>query len=187
MTSNPPRSLPILETERLVLRPLREDDAEAMHHFFSDDEAMRWWSSGPHRTLAETQDYVRANATEDKYRTWAITEDGGEALGWVCLIAGRKDVVEIGYNLRRSHWRKGYVGEAVRRIIAHGFADLGLRRITADTDPDNAGSNALLEKLGFQREGYLREEWETHIGVRDSIIWGLLKRDWRGDQEKTEL
>ncbi|NNC73779.1 MAG: GNAT family N-acetyltransferase [Sphingomonadaceae bacterium] len=172
------KDLPVLETERLVLRPLREDDAVAMHHFFSDEDAMTWWSSGPHATLEETENYVRINAGDDNYLTWAITEDGGEALGWVVLIPRREGVAEIGYNLRRSHWRKGYAGEAVSRVIDYGFSEMGLRRITADTDPDNDGSNALLEKLGFRREGYLREEWETHLGVRDSIVWGLLKRDW---------
>ena len=169
---------PTLKSERLTLRPLTVSDAEAMHHFFSDEEAMIWWSSGPHKNLEETRAYVAVNATEDKYHTWAITEQGDEALGWVVMIAGREGVAEIGYNLRRSHWRKGYVREAVARIIKHGFEERGLRRITADIDPDNAGSIALLESLGFQREGYLREEWTTHLGVRDSIIWGLLKRDW---------
>lgn len=54
----------------------------------------------------------------------------------------------------------------------------GHRRVFADTDPDNAASNALLATLGFQREGYLRAEWETHIGVRDTVLWGLLADEW---------
>ncbi|MCA1750006.1 MAG: GNAT family N-acetyltransferase, partial [Sphingomonadales bacterium] len=54
-------TLPRLQTDRLILRPVVMDDAEAMHHFFSDEEAMRWWSSGPHETLAETRDYLRGN------------------------------------------------------------------------------------------------------------------------------
>jgi RimJ/RimL family protein N-acetyltransferase len=170
--------LPTLQTARLVLRALAESDAEAMHHFFSDEEAMTWWSDGPHKTLQETADYVKVNATADRYLTWVITEDGSDALGWIAVIPGREGVAAIGYNLRRSHWRRGLVGEALSEIIRHCFEDRGLRRLTADTDPDNAGSNALLEKLGFQREGYLREEWTTHIGIRDSIIWALLKRDW---------
>ena len=52
------------------------------------------------------------------------------------------------------------------------------RRVFADTDPDNTASNALLESLGFQREGRLRAEWETHIGVRGTILWGLLATEW---------
>ena len=170
--------LPTLRTERLVLRPVVDDDAEAMHHFFSDEQAMIWWSSGPHETLDETRAYVKQNAGGDHRMIWAITEDGGEALGWVVLIPVREGVAEIGYNLRRSHWGGGYAREAVTEIVGHAFAAMGLRRIKADTDPDNAASNALLERLGFEREGYFREEWETHIGVRDSIIWGLLKSEW---------
>lgn len=171
-------SLSRLQTERLILRPVVVEDAEAMHHFFSDEQAMRWWSSGPHQTLEETRAYVGENARQDIRLTWAITEDGGEALGWVALIPQREGVTEIGYNLRRACWGKGYGREAVARIIDHAFGEMGYRRICADTDPDNAASNALLEKLGFRREGYLREEWKTHIGVRDSIIWGLLRREW---------
>lgn len=170
--------LPTFRTARLVLRPLAVDDAEAMHHFFCDEEAMRYWSSGPHDTLDQTRDYVRINATDPKYRSWATTLKGGEALGWVVLIPGREGVAELGYNLRRSEWGKGYASEAVGEIVRHAFEDGGFRRLVADTDPDNHASNGLLEKLGFQREGYLREEWETHIGIRDSILWGLLKREW---------
>jgi RimJ/RimL family protein N-acetyltransferase len=51
--------------------------------------------------------------------------------------------------------------------------------VFADTDPENAASIALLERLGFRREGLLRGEWETHIGVRDSVILGLLRDEWR--------
>ena len=64
------------------------------------------------------------------------------------------------------------------RVIDYGFVLLKLRRIFADTDPDNLGSIALLERLGFQYEGRLRGEWETHMGVRDSLIFGLLRDEW---------
>ena len=57
--------------------------------------------------------------------------------------------------------------------------DNGARRVFADTDPENDASIALLQRLGFRREGVLRAEWETHIGVRDSVILGLLKDEWR--------
>lgn len=171
---------PTIETDRLVLRPMVEDDAEAMWHVFSDDELMRYWSSPPHRSIEETRTYVATNARQDVYLTWAITERGGEALGHVALTERRPGVGEIGYSLRRSHWGRGYAREAVGGIVRHAFGEGGYRRLLADTDPDNEPSNRLLEDLGFRREGLLREEWETHIGVRDSIIWGLLRREWEG-------
>ncbi|MBL4617039.1 MAG: GNAT family N-acetyltransferase [Robiginitomaculum sp.] len=54
-----------------------------------------------------------------------------------------------------------------------------LRRIFADVDPDNTGSKRVVEKLGFQFEGVARANWETHIGVRDSLIYGLIATDER--------
>ncbi|ALH80631.1 GNAT family N-acetyltransferase [Sphingopyxis macrogoltabida] len=171
---------PTLTTARLVLRQLRAGDAAALFAVLSDAELMTWWSSGPHQSLAETEAYVARNAEEGQgWLCWAITEGNDEALGWVILMDGKPGVGEVGYILRRDRWGAGLAREAVACVVAHGFTEGGLRRIFADTDPDNAGSIALLEKLGFRREGHLRGEWETHIGVRDSLIFGLLKDEWQ--------
>ena len=170
---------PTLTTARLVLRQLREDDAAALFPVLSDPEVMTWWSSGPHQSPAETADYVKGNASEGQgYLCWAITAGDDVALGWVILIDGKPGVKEIGYILRRDQWRGGIAREVVRRVIDHGFADPAVRRIFADTDPENAGSIALLKRLGFQYEGRLRGEWKTHLGVRDSLIFGLLRDEW---------
>lgn len=64
-------------------------------------------------------------------------------------------------------------------VLDRLFAE-GQRRVFADTDPENRASRALLERLGFALEGVLRAEWETHIGVRDTALYGLLAREWRG-------
>jgi len=176
---------PTLTTARLVLRHLRADkaEAEALFAVLSDPQVMIWWSSGPHQSLAETSDYVARNSAEEEdWLCWAITAGDDVALGWVILMDGKPGVGEIGYILRRDKWGSGIAREAVSRVIDHGFGDLELRRIFADTDPENAGSIALLERLGFQYEGQLRGEWETHIGVRDSLIYGLLRDEW---MEKT--
>ena len=77
---------------------------------------------------------------------------------------------------------------AVRALaiaLVEAFDTLGARRITADIDPDNQASIRVFERLGFTLEARLRGEWEMHIGVRDSLIYGLLRddprpwRDWR--------
>jgi RimJ/RimL family protein N-acetyltransferase len=170
---------PTLASERLILRQLNMDDAPALFDVLSDDAVMRYWSSGPHADIAETQNYIAWNAEIDAgHVCWAITLDESVALGWVILLPHRKNSFELGYILGRSHWGKGYGYEAACLALDYAFANLAARRIMADTDPDNMGSIKLLEKLGFQREGYLREEWETHIGVRDSVIFGLLWNEW---------
>jgi RimJ/RimL family protein N-acetyltransferase len=80
--------------------------------------------------------------------------------------------------LSRMCWGQGLGREALAAVVSHGFGPMGLRRIAADTDPDNRGSIAVLRSLGFVQEGHLRGEWKTHIGVRDSLIFGLLAGEW---------
>ena len=172
-------TVPTICTKRLVLRQLEESDAVALHPVLSDAETLHWWWSAPHRTLAETQPYVARVADQGAgYSCRAITERGDAALGWVTLREKREGVAEIGYILNRNHWGKGYAREALAVVISHGFDAIGLRRIAADVDPDNAASIALLRSLGFKLDGHLRGEWETHIGVRDSVIFGLLAHEW---------
>ena len=171
---------PILTTERLRLRPMTVDDAEAMFPTLSDAELMTFWSSAPHKSIEETRAYFAPRVDRDGWRCWAITRtDDDTAVGWVAAGEKRQGgVTELGYILARAHWGKGIAAEAVSAVIDRLFAE-GQRRVFADTDPDNAASIALLERLGFQREGLLRGEWETHIGVRDSVILGLLEDEWR--------
>lgn len=173
-------AVPILTTERLRLRALGVEDAEALFPTLSDAELMTWWSSAPHQTVAETRAYFAPRVEQDGWRCWAITLAGDDtAIGWVAAGEKRQGgVTEIGYLLARAHWGRGIAAEAVSAVIDRLFAE-GQRRVFADTDPDNAPSLALLDRLGFRREGYLRGEWETHIGVRDSVILGLLKDEWR--------
>jgi [ribosomal protein S5]-alanine N-acetyltransferase len=170
---------PTLRTPRLVLRQLRLSDAPSLHVALSDKANMRWWSSGEHRTVAETKDYIVWNAREGEgHLCWAITQGNDEALGWVILIPKREGVQEIGYILRPDHAGRGLAREAVWAAVGYGFSTLGLRRIMADIDPENAASIRLVEALGFSLEGHLRDEWETHIGIRDSLIYAILAKEW---------
>lgn len=169
-----------LLTDQLLLRQLVPGDAAALHPMFTDEEVMRYWWRGPHVSLAETEDAVRHNAElRDDLACWAITSDGSTAHGWINLRIKRAGVAEVGYILSRACWGRGFGREALTAVVSHGFGPMGLRRIAADTDPDNQGSIALLRSLGFALEGHLRGEWETHIGVRDSLIFGLLADEWK--------
>lgn len=171
-------TLPILRTKRLELRPLVVGDAGDVHRFLSDSQVMRYWSSGPHVDIAETERYIVGNCEGGTHESWAITESGGPAIGWVNVGERRPGVYETGYILGADWWGRGLAREALSAAIDHVFGTLGARRIFADTDPDNAASIAMLEGLGFKREGHLRGEWETHIGIRDSLIFGLLQSEW---------
>lgn len=172
-----PRDMPVLRTPRLILRLRRIADAEALHPAFADAEIMRYWSGPPHRSVAETrEDFARPHG---EWRTWAITLKGDDtAIGFVAAGEKRQgNVTEIGYLLAREYWGSGIAREAVSAVIDRIFAE-GQRRVFADTDPDNTGSRAMLERLGFKLEAVLRGEWETHLGVRDTTIYGLLREEW---------
>ncbi len=172
--------LPVLSSGRIVLRPLLLEDADAAHRFLSDEEVMRYWSSGPHVDLDETEQYIMGNCDGGSHESWAITQDDDSAIGWVNFTAHRPGVYEIGYILARDAWGQGLAYQALRLAIAHIFDTLDARRIFADTDPENVASIGLLERLGFTCEGRLRAEWQTHIGIRDSLIFGMLSDEWRG-------
>ncbi|MFT6462775.1 MAG: RimJ/RimL family protein N-acetyltransferase [Maricaulis maris] len=182
-----PCPTPVLSTARLLLRPLVRDDAAAVFPALGDPETMKYWSRPPFTTIEAVRGHLTATTRSATVRTWAICRpsDPGDALGWVVLMDRKEGVAETGYIIRPDAQRNGYVSEAVTGVIGYGFGELGLRRIYADTDPDNAGSIAVLTKLGFSLEGRLRGQWKTHLGVRDSLIFGLLAQEWRsGDHNE---
>lgn len=171
------RGTPVLATVRLRLRPREVRDAEALFPSLADAELMHWWSHAPHRDVAQTRtSFARA---DPDWRVWAITlAESDEAIGYVAVGEKRqRNVSELCYLLARVHWGKGIAREALTAVIEQLFAE-GQRRVFADTDPDNVYSRRLLERLGFRLEGVLRAEWETHIGIRDTTLYGLLKEDW---------
>lgn len=175
----PARDMPRLDTGRLVLRPLQLDDAAALYPALSDPDNMRYWSSGPLKDVAAVRDYICWNVAGEGVQTWAfaLREAPDTALGWVALIDRREGTAEIGYIARPDCQGRGLAGEAVGAVVDHAFAGRGLRRVYADIDPDNTASIRLVERLGFRQEGRLRDAWETHIGIRDALIYGKTRRD----------
>lgn len=173
----PARPVAELRTERLILRPIRSEDAESLFPALNDPQNMRLWSRGPLETPKEVRDYLAWNIHGEGVECFAVArlEAPDDALGWVILMDRKPDVAEIGYMFRPDAQGQGIAREAASALIRHGFETRTLRRIWADTDTENAASIRLLESLGFECEGRLSGEWETHIGVRDSLIFGLVR------------
>ena len=166
---------PVLSSARLTLRPIGARDAEALFPIFSDAETMRYWSRAPFAEVAQLREWIRPDAT---WPAWVI-ETGGAVIGRIALGEQRPRVAEIGYAVSRRVWGCGYAREAVATVLDHAFGAAGMRRVFADVDPENVASVKLLTGLGFTEEGRLRAEWETHLGIRDSLIFGLLADEWR--------
>jgi len=172
---------PQLTTERLVLRAVTERDAPALYEIFSDPAVMRFWSRPPMESIEEAIALVREIESGWNARTllqWGITSKGEGAVIGTCTLY-RWDRThrraELGYVLRRERWGAGIATEAVRAVLDHAFGTMNLHRIGADTDPRNAASARLLERLGFSREGLQRETY-FHLGEwADSELWGLVE------------
>jgi [ribosomal protein S5]-alanine N-acetyltransferase len=167
-------AVPTFMGERGVYRPLMIEDAPALFAAHADPAVHRFWSSPAHESLEESISYTAATLAMTDSQHWAITYDGGEALGRMSLFVPREGVGEIGVILRTEAHGRGLCGEALRFVAAHGFGALGLHRIQADIDPDNVASLRLFERNGFVREGVLRANWKTHLGLRDSVILARL-------------
>jgi [ribosomal protein S5]-alanine N-acetyltransferase len=159
----------------IVLRPLEVSDAEALFVAHGDAETHHYWSGPAHADVAQTAKYIADTLALPGANVWAITEDGGEALGRIALFVLREGVGEIGVIMRREATGRGLASKALNLVIEHGFGALDLHRIGADIDPDNNASLSLFLRAGFQREGLLRGYWKTHLGIRDTVMMSKLR------------
>ncbi|MAW81307.1 MAG: GNAT family N-acetyltransferase [Parvularcula sp.] len=165
----------------MMLRLLNpERDGPALHAIFGDEECCTYLAGPATRSVAETVSLLKKWNEGTEETTWAILDsENGEVLGRATLIPQGRDVWEIGIMLCPAAQGRGFATKALSEIIDYAFDNLGARRIFADVDDENAASIRLFERLGFQREGLLRANWKTHIGVRDSLILGLVSTDPR--------
>lgn len=169
---------PILKTERLYLRPLSERDAGDMFVAFSDRAVCRYWSEPHHESPDTTLRMIQRSIANTSSEVFVISRGADQpALGWIYLGDRKANIAELGYIIRRTMWGKGLVVEAARAVIKHAFTTREVRRLYIDTDPDNAASIKVAEKLGFHFEGRARATWQTHMGVRDSLIFSRLVDD----------
>ncbi|MBT2134173.1 GNAT family N-acetyltransferase [Croceibacterium sp. LX-88] len=167
-------------TPRFVLRKLTRADAPALYPSFADPVVMRWWSRGPFLSVEELAEWLVPSTGWEKGRSWAVTEgEGGSAIGRLAAIDRGDGITELAHLVIRERQGQGVAREALGALVDHLFGIEQRRRVFADTDPDNLASNRVLQSLGFVCEGRLREQWTTHIGRRDSLIWGLLDHEWQ--------
>jgi RimJ/RimL family protein N-acetyltransferase len=156
----------IITTKRLTLRRFRAEDASAFHEIMSDVEAMRYWSTPPHRSVAETERWIAATIEavgSGRADDFVVVHDG-KIIGKAGLWTDN----ELGMIFARSQWGHGFATEAVAAVIARAFAR-GLNAIKADVDPRNVPSLRLLRKLGFAETGsaertlLIGDEWVDSI------------------------
>lgn len=179
-----PLTTPTLTTSRLLLRPVADGDADALFAMHGSAHVLRHWDSPPWTDRARAGLFVE--------RSRAMAEEGtgvrvvleraadGAFLGWCALSRWNPDFrsAAIGYCLDAPAWGAGHATEAARALLGWAFGTLDLNRVQAECDTRNAASARVLEKLGFRREGTLREDCVVDGVVSDSWVYGLLRREW---------
>ncbi len=158
-----------LRTARLTLRPMDAGDAAGLYPIFADPDVMRYFDD-PHGAVSETERWVRTSAAAPPAETREFTIRLDDK---IIGKAGIWKAPELGFLLHRDHWRQGLMTEALEALIPHLFATMALPQITADVDPRNAPSLALLGRLGFAETH--RAEKTIEIGSEwcDSVYLSL--------------
>lgn len=171
---------PVLETERLILRRIILEDATDYFEMRNNVDAMKYISQPIQKSVEETAEKIL------RINEMVNFNDG---IGWaVCLKTNNIMIgtvsfhklfkehyrAEIGYMLNPKLWRQGITTEAVQCIIAFGFNQLHLHSIEAHIDPENKGSEKLLQRCNFLREAYFKENYYFNGKFLDTAVYSLI-------------
>jgi RimJ/RimL family protein N-acetyltransferase len=171
-----------IETERLILRRPRPEDAPAIFEGWAqDNEVTRYLTWRPHEGIEQTREFIQRCLSAWEHQTrfpYVIVLKGtDQVIGMIDPhVEGPR--VGIGYGSARAFWGQGYMTEATRAVIQWAFQQPSIYRVYATTDVDNITSRRVLEKVGMQCEGILRK-YILHPNVsaepRDSYMYAIVK------------
>jgi RimJ/RimL family protein N-acetyltransferase len=184
MTTADSSAFPTLTTERLLLRQITPDDAEAIRAIFGSPEVLRFLnqpSVDTHEQAMELIDWLNGRYRDHHEPQWGISLPDKDRLIGTCGVyqwdhADRH--IDIGFHIVPALWRNGYATEAARAIIGWCFERLDVHRIQADCTDGNIASERTLLKCGFTMEGIWRESCWEHNRFVDIKQFGLLRQEY---------
>lgn len=172
---------PETKTKRLFLRKMTVADAPGLLFLRSDDMVMQYIDREKTKSLEEATAFIeKINTSVDNNESimWAIAlQEKPEAMiGTICLwrIDKQHYRSEVGYMLHPGHWHKGLMKEALQAVVDFGFNVMKLHSMEGRINPDNAVSGILLEKAGFIREAYFKEDFYFRGKFIDTAVYSLL-------------
>ena len=176
--------LPILETERLILRRVTLDDADDMFLYGSNEEVSKYVTWNSHKTLADTNEFI--NFILNKYENnqvapWGIEyKENGKFIGTIDFVSWKPNhkMAEIGYVISQEYWGNGLTTEAAKEVIRFGFEKMDLVRIQARCFVENIGSARVMEKTGMSFEGIIRKGIFTKGKHQDYKMYSILEEEF---------
>jgi [ribosomal protein S5]-alanine N-acetyltransferase len=182
-----PKPAPI-ETARLRLRPVLDEDVAAFMNVMGDDAVTRYVPYGSWTSPADGHAWLermRLIEADGSATVFTIAErESNLAIGTILYLRGddASQRAEVGYTLASHHWGRGLMTEALRAWVGYGIEAHRLHRIEAQIDPRNAASARVLQRLGFAYEGTQRERYFTKGEWCDSALYALLAREWKTER-----
>lgn len=184
-----------LKTERLILRPWHEDDAEALFEYAKDPQVGPPAGWPVHKSVEDSREIIREVLS--KAETYAVClKEEGKAIGCIGLKFGaytdmteRPDECELGYWIGRPYWGQGIIPEAGRELLRHAFEDLGIRAVWCGYYEGNTKSRRVQDKLGFSYH-HQSEALEVELlnEIRDGHVMLLKREEWEsGKSEEREI
>ncbi|WP_055668681.1 GNAT family N-acetyltransferase [Desnuesiella massiliensis] len=178
------KEFPVIETEKIRLRKLREEDAPELLKYYSNEQVFRYLDWNGPETLERSYEVIRIwnqGYIDGWIIRFAIADKvTDKIIGTIFLSEFQGKRAEIGYELSESYWRRGIMSEAIKEVLSLGFKKLGLVRIQAFVCEENIASKDLLKKFNFKEEGYLRK-FECHSVTgkcKDMYVYGVLNTEF---------
>jgi len=177
---------PILTTKRLYLREINVTDLNRMYTILSREDVTRYYGLDAVKNSSEVMElihYFREMYDTKKGIRWGIINKQTNQLIGSCgfnAYQERNKRAEIGYELHPESWGVGYAAEAVKALLTYGFDTLQLNRIGAIVYPENLPSQKLLEKVGFTKEGFLRDYLIQGDTSHSTFVYSILRNEWHG-------
>lgn len=176
----------LLETERLIIRPFKDSDLDALLAYRNDPEVARYqgWDIPYPREKAikwvTNPDVIVPTEAGGRFKAAVEIKNSGEMIGDLGFMLSDDDPrqAHFGYSIAQPHWRKGFATEACFQLLAFLFDERNLHRVKAETDVMNGPSWQLLERLGFRREAHFVDNILFKGTYASEYHYAMLKREW---------
>jgi ribosomal-protein-alanine N-acetyltransferase len=175
------QEFPLLETDRLILREVTEDDAPTLYEYYRDPELTKFIGFQTHNNIEQTRDFIVWMASiyqqKDSIRWGVQSRELNQLIGTAGLHFWKREIrcAEVGYHFGRPFWGMGFATEVLRGLIDFGFQSMNLNRIEGRHNAGNDASGRVMEKVGFQKEGVWRQREIKDDKLVDVIQFSLLR------------
>ena len=173
-----------IETERLLMRNMMDEDVDDLFAMDSDAEVHKHLGNKPIATLAEAQkyiDFIKQQYKDHGIGRWAVVEkESGNFIGWsgfkyvTDTINGKKNYYDLGYRFIKKYWGKGYASETAIASLNYGFKELNFEEIVGIADVEHTASNTILQKVGLLKRNEFIYDGTLHN------FYSLSQKEWLG-------